>query len=97
MLHCYEVFKSARDIGDRRLAVELVRVVADRRALPWIPEFLTDPDLEIQSWGAGVLDQLTFSELVEPEEAEALLLVMERHENGAVREQAERIRGFMGM
>jgi hypothetical protein len=44
-----------------------------------------------------VLDQLTFSELVEPEEAEALLLVMERHENGAVREQAERIRGFMGM
>ena len=95
MQHCYEIFKSTRELCDRRAAVELLRVVADRRVLPWIPEFLADPDLDIQAWGASVLDQLTFSQLVAPEEAEELLCLMERHEYHLVRERATRIRGFL--
>jgi hypothetical protein len=43
----------------------------------------------------GVLDQLLWSELIEPEEAEDLLRTAEQHENEAVRERAEFIRGFL--
>ena len=69
--------------------------VADRRALPWIPEFFEDEDGLIQAWGAGVLDQLLWSELVEQEEAEELLRTAEQHSNQSVRERTEFVRGYL--
>jgi hypothetical protein len=95
MSYCYEIFKGPHAIETRRTAVELVRVVADRRALPWISEFLADKDADIQAWGVGVLDQLLWSELIKPEESEDLLRAAEQHANEAVRERAEFIRGFL--
>lgn len=95
MNHCYEIFKSSRPIYERRMAVELVRVVADRRALPWIKEFLTDPDVGIQLWGVGLLDQLLFSRLVEPLDAESPLTMAEAHSSNGVVETALFIRGFL--
>lgn len=95
MCRCHEIFKGPETIENRRSAVELLRVVADRRTLPWISEFLQDDDAFIQAWGAGVLDQLLYSELVEQEEAEELLRTAEQHSNKSVREQAEFIRGYL--
>ena len=95
MNHCYEIFKSSRPIYERRMAVELVRVVADRRALPWVTEFLADPDEGIQCWGVGLLDQLLFSQFVEPLDAEASLRMAEAHSSKGVGEQARFIRDFL--
>jgi hypothetical protein len=95
MLRCRELAQLPNNIETRRSAVELLRVVADRRALCWIPEFLDDDDPDIQNWGIGVLDQLLFSELVEPDEAEALLQKAARHENGNVCERVEFIRSYL--
>lgn len=95
MCRCYEIFNGPETVEARRTAVELLRVVADRRALPWIPEFLQDDDALIQAWGAGVLGQLLWSELIEPEEAERLLIAVDQHSNEPVRERAEFIRGFL--
>jgi len=95
MSYCHENFKSHPNIETRRLAVALLKHVADRRALPWISEFLEDEDPQIQTWGACVLDQLLFSYLIEPEEAEDLLRKAEEHENEAVREQAASVRGYL--
>ena len=92
MGHCYQIFKGPHELDVRRAAVELLRVVADRRALPWIPEFLNDNDPDIQMWGIGVLDQLLFSELIEPEDAEELIKTAGLHRNERVREAAESIR-----
>src|SRR5262249_50830690 len=89
-------YPQPRSLEDRRMAFELVRVVADCRALPWVAEFLDDEDTDIQVCGVGVLDQLLWSRLIEPEEAEDLLRMAERHQNGAVRERAEFIRSFLG-
>jgi hypothetical protein len=69
--------------------------LATRRALPWVSGFLDDPDSQIQVWGIGVVDQLLFSNLIEPEEAEDVLEKAERHESAAVREQAESIRSYL--
>jgi hypothetical protein len=79
MSYCYEIFKRPQKLADRRAAVELLRVMADRRSLPWITEFLDDSDPDIQAWGIGVLDQLLYSELISPEEAEALIMTAEQH------------------
>lgn len=95
MSHCYEIFKGQKELPVRRAAVELLRALADRRALAWIPEFLEDSDPGIQSWGFGVLDQLLFSELIEPEEAEELIQAAEQHRNQLVREGAQGIRGYL--
>jgi hypothetical protein len=72
-----------------------MRAIADRRALPWITEFLEDKDPEIQAWGIGVLDQLLYKELIWPEEAEDALKTAEGHENKLVREGAEGIRRYL--
>lgn len=92
MNHCYHIYKSDADIEKRRLAIELLRVVADRRAMEWITEFLEEADPQIQMWGAGVLDQLLLSGLISEEEAEESLEKAEKHANPSVREIADSIR-----
>jgi hypothetical protein len=48
----------------------------------------------MQAWGIGVLDQLLWSEPIEPNEAEDIRRAAEQHANEAVRERAEFIRSF---
>jgi len=93
--YCREISMSSNDIGDRRRAVGLLQDVGDRRALPWLSGYLDDSDYVIQQCGTAVLDHLLMRDLIEPEEAEGLLKKAEHHENEAVREQAESIRGFL--
>jgi hypothetical protein len=95
MVYCHDIWKSSASIEVRRSAVELLRVVADHRALIWIEQFLADQDEGIQICGAGVLDQLLWSYLVSPEEAEPLLVCAENHITAAVRECAKFIRGYL--
>ena len=95
MIRCRELSQLPNEIETRRSAVELLRVVADERALPWVSEYLDDADPGIQQWGIGVLDQLLWSELVEPEEAEEVLERAACHENEAVRDRVEFIRSYL--
>jgi hypothetical protein len=75
MQYCYELYKSdSVDIETKISAIELLRVVGDRHVLKWIPEFLSDRDPSIQSWGIGILDQLLFSRLIYPEDVIAFWL-----------------------
>jgi HEAT repeat protein len=95
MQYCYEIYRSDADVDTRRSAVELLRVVADRRALPWVQEFLNDPDPGIQSWGAGVLDQMLFAHLVWPEDCADLLQKITEHPNEQVRKTATFIQEYL--
>ena len=89
MQRCHELFLTGTDLDTRRSAIELLRVVADRRALPWITDYLADPDAQIQFWGAGIVDQLLYSGLIELEECESLLQAMSVHTHPKIREQYE--------
>jgi hypothetical protein len=82
-------------VAERRAAVELLRAVADHHAVPWIEEFLGDPDEVICRWGIGVLDQLLWGERVRPDECEELLRRAESHRDAHVRERAAAIRGYL--
>ncbi len=97
MVYCNELFHTSEDIDIRRSAIELLRVVADKRALPWIKSFLDDPDNEIQGWGVGILDQLLFSGHIEPDEAVTLLALAEQHPNNEVRETAAFIKEYLSI
>lgn len=78
MQRCYEIFRTDPDPERRRSAIALLRVVADERALAWVPEFLRDPDEGVQTWGAGVVDQLLWSDLVDEEDCRPALEMMAR-------------------
>jgi hypothetical protein len=95
MERCLEVWRGGADPNARRAAVELLRVVADRRALAWVPEFLGDRDEGVQTWGAGVVDQLLWSGQVDPGECGTLLELMHGHPNPGVQRYAELIGAFL--
>jgi hypothetical protein len=88
----YEAYRSTS--GEQAsAAVWLIKHIAHPCAIPWIAEFLRDPN--VSGWGIGVLDQLLWNRRVEPEEVEALLTEAERHASENVREQAAFIRGYL--
>jgi hypothetical protein len=88
MQHCYNIYKSSCDNDARITAVELLRVVADARALTWVSEFLADPEPGIQFWGIGIVDQLLFSRLIEPEDAADIISQAVFHPNPDVAQKA---------
>jgi hypothetical protein len=88
MRRCHELYSTAENLETRRRAIELLRVVADRRAVSWVSQYLQDSDEQIQLWGAGILEQLLLSDLVQPEECLELLGDMATHANPKVQEFA---------
>jgi hypothetical protein len=95
MERCYSIFRESEDLAERRSAVELLRVVADRRALPWVSELIRDSDLEIQAWAIGLVDQLASAQLIAPEEAAAILASLTDHPNPRVQETVQFIREYL--
>ncbi len=83
--HCYAIYKSDAALENKISAIELLRIVADKRVIAWIPKFLQDPNKEIQSWGAGIVDQILQDQIVEIEEVAEVLSLMKAHPNEQVR------------
>ena len=71
--------------------MELLRVVADGRVLPWVPRLLADPDEGIQNWTASLLDQLVWSGFIDPDDQHALFENALAHPNPQVRATIERL------
>ena len=94
MRRWYEIFKGPETVENRRTAIELLRVGGGSQSITLDPRVLRGRR-RFQAWGAGVLDQLLWSEWVEQEEAEELLRTAEQHSNQSVRECAEFVRGYL--
>jgi hypothetical protein len=86
MQRCLEIYEESDDVDARRTAIELLRVVADHRVVDWIDRFLDDPDESIHGCGAGIVDQLLWSNLVQPDACAHLLEKMKVHSSEQVRE-----------
>jgi hypothetical protein len=96
MDYCYRIYKEDADIERRRGALELLRMISERRTLPWVREFLDDPDPEIQGYGASMLDQLLFARMIDKSECAGLLAIMRDHANESVRRYHSLIMDFLG-
>jgi hypothetical protein len=90
MQRCYQLFLEG-DVETRRSAVELLQVCADRRALPWVSEFLDDADPLIQYLGIEILDQLVWSGSVKDKECTDLIAKVREHPSAEVRVMASLI------
>jgi hypothetical protein len=91
MEECYRIFKESNDLDQKIDAVELLRVVADKRVLKWVPEFLEHENSGIQNWGIGIVDQLLFSHLCDEEDVAEILHQASNHPSKYVREKVEEI------
>ncbi len=70
MERCREIFRDPADPQQAADAIELLRMVADRRVLAWLPEFLASDNDAVRIWTLGILDQLlVMQEAITPEEA----------------------------
>lgn len=95
MERCLEIARGDADTESRRSAVELLRMVADGRGIGWAAEFLHDDDEGVQVWGAGIVDQLLWSDLADPDDCRQLLEAMESHPNAEVQQRAAFVRSFL--
>jgi len=95
MERCYQIFNSNADIETRRSAIDLMRMVADRSALAWVPEFLADPDQGVQNWGIEVVEQLLWTGTIDESEGGPFLREAERHPSEHVRKVVERTREML--
>ena len=91
MDECYQVFRTADCLEDKQDAIELLRVVADDRVLPWISEFLAFDDEGIQYWGICIVDQLLFSEFCDLDEVQSIMDIALAHTRSSVRDKAQKI------
>ena len=46
-------------------------------------------------WGAGMVDQLLWADLADPDDCGQLLVAMENHPNGGVQRQAAFVHSFL--
>ena len=70
MERCLEIFRAPCDEQEAADAINLLKMVADRRVLDWIPEFMASETVGVRVWTLGILDQLLImQEAITPEEA----------------------------
>jgi len=92
MERCREIFRAPDDDQQAADAINLLQVVADRRVLEWIPEFLASGNIGVRVWGIGIVDQLLImKEEIDLAEAMPLLETALRDPAEAVRSQAQQI------
>lgn len=94
MDYCYRIYKTTTDIEKKRSVVDLLRFISDRRILEWVPEFLANPDEDVQNAGINVIDQLLFWQILHDEDVRSILETALDHSNAYVRKQAKWLLGI---
>ncbi len=88
MKHCYSIYKTSNDIEKRLSAVWLLKYTSDRKVLEYIPEFLADPDENIQRMVVQIIDRMLFWNAVSYEDIIPVLESVANHPNEEVRKLA---------
>jgi hypothetical protein len=88
MQRCHEIYRESPSLEHRRSAIELLRVVGDRRVLPWISDYLADEDAGVRIWGIGVVIEMLFDGMIEPDSAQPFAAQAARPAAPRVRQKA---------
>jgi HEAT repeat protein len=88
---CVSIFRAADDQELAASAIELLRVVADRRVLDWLPEVFASPNPMVRMWAIGMLDQLYMRSEIESEEGGVFVVPMLQDPEEMVRLQAQQV------
>lgn len=88
MKHCYHIYKTSHNLERRRYAVALLKYTSDRQVLEYIPEFLADPDEQIQRTVLEILDQMVFKRAIDYEDMISIMETAVNHPHEEVRKFA---------
>ena len=92
MERCREIFRSPIDDQQAADAIGLLKMVADRRVLEWIPEFMVSENEGVRTCTLGIIDQLLImEESITSEEAFPFFKQALSDPSNMVRAQASRI------
>jgi hypothetical protein len=91
MDECIQIFRSDAPILHRRMAIELLRAICDRRALEFMHEIIADPDDDIATWGAGILEQLVSDRSVALEDIREFVELAQNHQSAGAQRYANLI------
>lgn len=92
MERCRKIFRDFDDLQEQADAINLLQVVADRRVLDWVPEFMASGNDGVRVWAIGIIDQLLIMKgEIELEEAMPLIEKALADPYQAVRSRAQQI------
>ncbi|WP_299112174.1 hypothetical protein [uncultured Winogradskyella sp.] len=92
--YAYQIYKNSINKEDCRFAVLIIKDIAHPKSIDWVAEFLNDEN--VADFGLGVLDQLLWTEKIEPNElTESLLNLATEKRNGGLVEKVEFIREYL--
>ncbi len=92
MARCHEIFLTAPDTQDASMAINLLQAIADKRAMPWISDYLASDNVGVRLWAVGILDQLLImNEEIELDEAMPLIDMALGDGDERVRERAAQL------
>jgi hypothetical protein len=92
--YAYRIYKTSANKEDCRYAVLIIKDIAHPKSIDWITEFLNDEN--VADFGLGVLDQLLWTEKIEPNElTESLLNLATEKQKGKLAKKVEFIRKYL--
>jgi hypothetical protein len=93
MNYCYQIYQESNHFDEKVEALGLMRWIANRNVIQWIPEFLNHVEGDIRSCGIAIVDQMLFKHVIHYENIEEMLKSTLNHtQDQYVR---ERIQGFI--
>ena len=94
MERCYEIFRTDTSLNRRAGAVFLLSSFADDKAMPWVREFLSDPERVIRWNGLHVLRYILYGPLGDSALALArqLLRIADSDQDAGIRKFASEVR-----
>jgi hypothetical protein len=93
MEYCYQIYQKSNNFDEKIEALGLIRWIANKDVIQWIPEFLNHVEEDIRSCGIAIVDQMLFKHVIYYEDIEEILKGTLNHtQDQYVR---ERIQGFI--
>jgi hypothetical protein len=93
MEYCYQIYQESSHFDEKIEALGLIRWIANKGVIRWIPEFLNHVERDIRSCGIAIVDQMLFKHVIHYEDVEEILKSTLNHtQDQYVR---ERIQGFI--
>jgi hypothetical protein len=92
MERCLAIFRTSEDADIKASAICLLKDVADRRVLEWMPEIASSPIPTVRYWSLGIIDQLLIMQNeIELSDALPIVTKLRNDPDLHVREHAEQI------
>lgn len=91
MERCNQIIEQSEREDERESAMELLRSFADKRAVPWLPNYLSDSHPGVRVWAIYMISELLPS-AIEPSAAESFIGMLSHEKTESVETAIDQLR-----